>query len=144
MFKLISIIFAVVLGFSLSACGSEDTSAGSTPIDKASAEDRAPSFTGAWATDANPDLEMQATITGNSIKILWVTPSQDTKALYWKGTFPTSNPERIVSKADVEALSGSILGSQDKTKVFTYDGAELSFDFTVMGTTKTMHLRKER
>jgi hypothetical protein len=39
-------------------------------------------------------------------------------------------------------MSGSLLGSQDTTKTFTYANNEITFSFAMSGVTKTVHLKK--
>lgn len=133
--KLIILIVAVLLGISLSACGS-------TP-DAQPASSKTTSLTGSWTTDSDPDFEMHATVGANDIVIMWVSPSDESKSLYWKGTFNADGGSHILSKADTDALESSLLGSQDKSKQFTYDDDELSFEMSVMGTTKTIHLHRK-
>lgn len=81
----------------------------------------------------------EATVSDNAIQVDIV--DGDTSSLYWKGTFPSTG-ENVTSDGDVEAMSGSMLGSQDKTKTFTIKDDELSFKFSMMGTTKTIKLKK--
>ena len=45
-------------------------------------------------------------------------------------------------QGDREALDGSMLGSQDKDKAFSVDGDKISFEMSIMGTTKTVRLEK--
>lgn len=116
--------------FALSAC----SAAPAEPVDLA----------GAWSSPAGDGLQFVATISGDQIEMHMTM--DDTKGLYWKGTFPVSDQASdgtvITSVADVEALSGSLLGSQDASKDFTYSGGSLRFDFTMMGVTKTVSLSK--
>ena len=82
---------------------------------------------------------MEATIRDNSIEINIV--GNDTRSLYWKGTFPVGT-ERIKSVADKEALAASMLGSQESEKVFTLKDEQIDFDMSIAGTTRTVHLRR--
>lgn len=99
------------------------------------------SWNGTWVTD--PQF-MEAKIVGNLITVNIVT--EDSKSLFWKGTWDpaakATDGTTIISKADVEALSGSIMGSSEKTKPFTFNNDELTFEFSMMGTTKTVRIRK--
>ena len=97
---------------------------------------------GTWASTSTDGPTFEATISDNLIEMNLV--NGDTKALYWKGTFPV--PETvtegtvITSAADTEALSSSMLGSQDPSKNFTHTGGKLKFDFSALGVTKTVEL----
>jgi hypothetical protein len=39
-------------------------------------------------------------------------------------------------------MAGSILGSQDSTKTFSVDDDQLTFEMSMMGTTKTIKLKR--
>lgn len=101
-------------------------------------------LTGTWSSPSSEGVQFVATIGTGQIE-MHIT-ADDTKGLYWKGTFPvpdqTPDGAVITSAADTEALSGSLLGSQDASKDFTYSGGSLRFDFTMMGVTKTVSLSK--
>ena len=90
---------------------------------------------------------MEAEIKDGTITIYLVNKKEDTKMLYWQGTVPTPDTTEdkydFTSEADTEALSQSLLGSQDKTKDFKYENGVLSFDFTALGTTKTIKMERE-
>ncbi|MBK8748789.1 MAG: hypothetical protein IPM04_13275 [Saprospiraceae bacterium] len=128
MHKIVATIIAIILlPFGLGAC-----SGGS---DAAPAKaDKQVSLNGTWKADG-----FEAVIADNSIEVNIV--DQDTSSLYWKGTFPAGS-ETVTSEADTEALSESMLGSQDATKTFTVKDNEISFKITIMGTSKVVHLKK--
>lgn len=124
--KLIAALIALIaLPLVLSGCG--PAAEGSTP--KA-----AVSHTGTWKADA-----FEATITADTIEIHIV--DADSKSLYWKGTFHEGS-DVVNSHADREALDASMLGSQDSEKTFAVDDDQISFEMSMMGTTKTIHLKK--
>jgi hypothetical protein len=125
------VIFSLFI-FSFSACGGSETS---EPV----------TLDGAWTESSNDDVKFVATITDNRIEM--TIDSEDSSSLYWKGTFPESGVTasegmKITSKADEEALAESFTGSQAKSKVFTYEDGTLDFEFTIMGTTRVIHLKK--
>lgn len=90
------------------------------------------------------DNEMfEAEVAQETIDIYIVDPASKTKSLYWRGTFdgkPSDNS--VKSEADRPALDSSLLGSQDSSKTFTTENDEIEFDFTMMGTTKTVTLKR--
>jgi hypothetical protein len=129
--KLVALLI-VPLVLAMTACSGAATKV--TPAD----------LNGAWASaDAN-GTTFEAAISDNLIEINLA--SSGTKALYWKGTLPLGSDSTadftVTSAADTDALSGSILGSQDPTKTFTYSAGKLKFDFSAMGVTKTVELSK--
>ena len=92
------------------------------------------------------DAYQAATIDGETITINWVTNNEDTKSLYWVGSFeaPTSGAESHswTSKRDQEATESAMLASGDETKKFTYENGEISYEAGIMGTTTTVRLSK--
>lgn len=97
-----------------------------------------------------PDTTMTATIAENSIVIVLKLESHeegdaDPAGTYWAGTFDTDNKSDsfiTASLADSKELSYSVLGSQDRTKTFTYDQGIISFNFSIMGQSTTVQLSK--
>lgn len=98
-----------------------------------------------------PSSVMSATVRDGSIEIVMHLNSgvegddSGVTSKYWAGTFNMSNMSdsfTVVSKVDKKALEFSIVGSQDDVKVFNYDHGDLSFPFSMMGMTTTVHLSK--
>lgn len=149
--KLIASIIAIMFIAVLSACSSPSgpstspvkaPSAASTPIPEVPVVDAVPaSWDGLWVTDP---AFMSAKIAGNLITINIV--ATDTTSLYWKGTWDPAAKAKdgteILSNADVPALAKSLMGSNEKVKHFKYAHDELTFVFSMMGTEKTVRLRK--
>ena len=134
MHKVVATIIAIILlPFGLGACSASPEAAPATKT-KQEAPVEKPSLVGTWKADG-----FEAVIADNSIEVNIV--DQDTSSLYWKGTFPAGS-ETVTSEADTEALSESMLGSQDATKTFTVKDNEISFKITIMGTSKVVHLKK--
>lgn len=130
MIKKFLVIFAV-LAFA-SACGSESP--------KKEAAPSAVSWDGTWSTD--PDF-MTAKIADDVIQIDITT--KDSTSLYWKGSWPSDAVKdniTLVSQGDTASMDASLMGSQDSTKEFNFLNNELTFKFTMMGTTKTVRLIK--
>lgn len=118
--KFAAFFIALLLG--VSACGSSS----------------AKSLNGTW----HEGTSFVAQVTNNKIRIDIVDEGDAT--LYWKGTFRSSVPNgtAIVSKGDKKAMDASILGSMDSTKKFTYANNRLVFKFSILGQTRTIHLRR--
>ena len=70
----------------------------------------------------------------------------DTKALYWAGTFvapeTADEPYTWDSENDKEKTDMALLASGDDTKTFTYENGQLSYDASMMGVTQTVKLEK--
>ena len=91
-----------------------------------------------------PKAIMSAVITENKIEI--TLTMQDTTGLFWSGTFDTdavtSKPFKTTSFGDQKLLDASMYGSSEKTKEFSYDNGDLSYQFSIMGVFTTVHLSK--
>lgn len=121
----------------LSACGgSHDDSKADVPT----------SLVGEWyqVNAKDGDMLAKASITPGSIQINLDT--RDESRVYWLGTFnsdqDTNKTFKVESKGDPDAMGMSLFGSRDKSKTFTYQDGEISYKFTMMGTTKTVRLAK--
>lgn len=101
-------------------------------------------LTGHWVADLDNGLSFEADVTATDISVSLAM--EDSSALYWLGTFSGTDVidgQKITSEADVEALAGSIFGSQDAEKVFTYEDGQLTFPFSIMGVSQTVKLVKQ-
>lgn len=124
--KLILILAAIV--FALSACGNSSISIPS---------DSPTSSNGIWAGDG-----MTAEVKDGDIEIHF--ESDDTKALYWSGTFPkTFEDGEFESTGDTEAMFASLMGSSDETKTFTFKDGKIIYEVSAMGVTKTVKLERK-
>lgn len=100
-------------------------------------------FNGTWKYEDPSGQEFTAVIHNNAIEVDWLMDAK-TSGLYWKGDFETDDSDgSILSKADRDALSRSLVGSRDKTKIFTYSDGKLQFKFGAMGITKVVTLEKQ-
>lgn len=104
------------------------------------------SMTGKWHQDepTSTGITMEATIDVTTIQIDMIT--RDSSSIYWLGTFDSdqdlSTSFEVVSVGDQDAMSRSIFGSQSSRKTFAYNDGELSYSFSIMGTTSTIRLTK--
>jgi hypothetical protein len=101
---------------------------------------------GNWTqTNGTPSLSMTATITDGKI-VIDMHLANDEGGTYWIGSFDTgkhtSSNFTVTSAGDVAKMSTMLLASQAMTKTFTYDNGVLSFDFSMMGVTRTVHLQR--
>lgn len=139
--KILSIALCALTVLALVACGSKGS--GDTGKDDTK---QPPVLTGTWKQNNSEsnDSYQEATITDSTIEVYWV--SDDTKALYWAGSFvaPTTayEPYTWDSANDTEKTSSALLASGDATKTFTYKDGTLSYEVTAMGVTKTVTMTK--
>lgn len=134
---LIAVVVTIAFLF-VTACGG--------PAPTSSSSEQGVSLSGHWtmADSSDPSFQIVGDITDSTVKLTW--KSDDISGLYWKGSFnapkSVSDGTVILSRGDTKAMDASILGSTSKTKEFTYDDGQLSFDFTLQGITKTIHLEQ--
>lgn len=114
------------------------------------AEDKQPAdLTGDWkqVNSSSDDSYQQATISGDTIEIYWVSDNGDSKSLYWAGSFeaPTTadEPYSWESKNDHDKTDSALMASSDDTKKFTYEKNQISYEASAMGTTTTIRLEKQ-
>lgn len=88
-----------------------------------------------------------AVISDNLIEIYFVNVEDETRGLYWTGSFDIPNtseePYSWFSKNDKEKAVLSISSSRDDTKAFTYENGQISYVASSWGDTFTVHLEKE-
>ncbi len=105
------------------------------------------SLSGEWhQTEGMKNVYMTATIHGGSIQI--DMENRDATYVYWMGTFEsdksTAMPFTTVSLGDTDAMAQSVFGSNSKMKTFTYKDGVISYDFTMLGSFKTVKLMKNK
>lgn len=132
--KLIVVFMSVVFCLSLCACGSTETQ-----VDNAEPLN----LMGNWEEKNKGEAYQAGFIDDTSIEIFWIM-DDGTQALYWSGTYEKPDNagdsytwESQNNKAKTET---ALLASLDDSKVFSYANGELSYEVSVMGTTKTVKL----
>ena len=152
--KILTAMIAAALLAMLTACGgttSADTSsAQNTNAASQKAEEKKPAdLTGDWkqVNSSSDDSYQQATISGDTIEIYWVSDNGDSKSLYWAGSFeaPTTadEPYSWESKNDHDKTDSALMASSDDTKKFTYEKNQISYEASALGTTTTIQLEKQ-
>lgn len=126
MLKKLYILFITLVVVSLSSACSSDSAATTQNLQ------------GNWVGS-----DMAAVVSERSIEVSFV--SDDTRSLYWSGSFfpyivegTTLNSER-----NEEAMRFSITATPVDFKQFTYKDGQLSYDVTMFGVTRTIHLERE-
>ena len=152
--KILTAMIAAALLAMLTECGgttSADTSsAQNTNAASQKAEEKKPAdLTGDWkqVNSSSDDSYQQATISGDTIEIYWVSDNGDSKSLYWAGSFeaPTTadEPYSWESKNDHDKTDSALMASSDDTKKFTYEKNQISYEASALGTTTTIRLEKQ-
>lgn len=150
--KILTAMIAAAILAMLTACGgtasTDNGSAENTASQKA--EEKQPAdLTGDWkqVNSSSDDSYQQATISGDTIEIYWVSDNGDTKSLYWAGSFeaPTTadEPYSWESKNDHDKTDSALMASSDDTKKFTYEKNQISYEASALGTTATIRLEKQ-
>ena len=149
--KITVAVAGAALALTLGACSGQPQGNATNQQQAAPVEQKKPlDLTGKWHATNSADessATFEAEIKDGVITIYFVNKKEDTKSLYWQGTVPapdtTDDKYDFTSQADTDALSKSLFGSQDKTKDFKYENGVLSFDFSALGTTKTIKMERE-
>jgi hypothetical protein len=101
---------------------------------------------GTWTQTSSGFSTINMTATINDGEISIDMSNGNLSGLYWKGTFPVSsimsNGFTTTSVGDVAAMNSSMLASLDKTKTFSYKDGDLSYSFSMLGMTTTVHMKR--
>lgn len=145
-------LFAL-LGYGIAGCAAVAPTAAPTGTDasteaEAETQPEPADLVGEWVqtNSESEDSYQVATITADTIEVNWMSESNDTRALYWAGSYaaPTSpGAFEWVSENDTEKTAGAMLASGDATKTFAYDDEVIRYDVTAMGVTKTVELERQ-
>ncbi len=138
-------VFSLVFAFT--ACGNSGSSGKSS---EKSEQPKKIDLTGDWKqSNSGSDESYQiATIQNDVIEIFWYSEEDETKALYWSGTYaaPEDAAEPYIwnSENDKEKTDGALMASGDDTKTFTYEDGEISYEVSALGITQTVRLEKAK
>lgn len=140
--RIFAMLLTTMAALTITACGG----------DNSATKEEAPAqplvLTGEWkqVNSNSEDTYHIAVIQDDAIEINWVMEEDDTKALYWAGTFvapeTADEPYTWDSENDKEKTDMALLASGDDTKTFTYENGQLSYDASMMGVTQTVKLEK--
>lgn len=88
-------------------------------------------------------ITMVATVTKDKIVIAMTFGDNDDHGLYWQGTFQdNATSATIISQGDKMEMDDSLFGSEDSSKVFTYNNGDLAFPSSFEGVDSIIHLSK--
>ncbi|MDQ0574300.1 hypothetical protein [Agromyces albus] len=151
--RITALALFALLGYGLSGCAADaptaaPVSAAASNEAEAEPQPEPADLVGEWVqtNSESEDSYQVATITADSIEVNWISESNDTRALYWAGSYtaPTSpGTFEWVSQNDTEKTAGAMLASSDATKTFAYDEDVIRYDVTAMGVTKTVELERK-
>lgn len=143
--KCVMAVFAIatVAALALGLCG-----CGGGNNNSSSQQKTPPDLTGTWKQANGSETSYQmATISDGTIEIYWISNGGDTKSLYWSGTYvaPTEATDNYSwdSVNDHSKTGSALLASNDDSKTITYDGKQLSYSASAMGSTTTVKLEKQ-
>lgn len=105
-------------------------------------------LTGTWkqVNSNSSDSYQEAIISGNTIEVYWVFDNEDSKSLYWAGSYVA--PDKSVTEYswtsvnDHEKTDMALLASSDDTKVIGYKDGQLYWEASALGSTMTVKLEK--
>lgn len=105
-------------------------------------------FSGTWkqVNSRSKDAYQEATISGDTIEIYWMSDNGETKSLYWAGTYvaPEGEVETYSwdSVNDHEKTKLALLASSADTKTISYKDGQIYYEASAMGTADTIKLEK--
>lgn len=138
-----------LVGIGLTGCSAPTASNGEAPAVTQTTEAAKPAdLVGDWkqSNSQSSDSYQQATITASTIEIYWVSDGGNTTSLYWAGTYtpPTEEGSFVwTSTNDTSKTDGALLASGDATKDFSFDGSQISYEVSALGTTTTVKLERK-
>jgi hypothetical protein len=134
--KALALLAMIVSIFTLAACGDTHGASGSK---------NPTSLVGEWhQVNSNPNGWLTASISGEAIQVN--LRGRDTSSIFWLGSFDTDRTPvgkfKVVSLGDQDAMRWKITASTESKKTFTYNNGDLSFEFSAMGSSTTIHMAK--
>ena len=104
-------------------------------------------LTGIWKSSEEEEMQMEAIIENETIKVRWIANDGQTKVLYWVGSYIA--PAKSISEyqwssvRDKEQTATAFLSSLDETKLFQYSNGNLSYEIPSSKSKKTISLIRE-
>lgn len=104
-------------------------------------------LTGLWKSSEEEEMQMEALIENETIKVKWIANDGQTKVLYWVGSYIAPS-ESITeyqwnSVRDKEQTETAFLSSLDETKLFQYSNGNLSYEIPSSKSKKIISLMRE-
>lgn len=139
---------ALVALIALTGCSSPPSTGAPSAASSTAAQSPSPeapaSLVGNWKQSNGTETNYQtASISADTMEIYWVNTADESKSLYWAGSFTEPKDGTWESVNDTSKTSSAMLASTAATKIFTFKDGEISYEVTALGTTKTVHLVRE-
>ena len=139
--RILSLLTATIMILTLTACGGEKETASSENHAKSPVD-----LTGTWTQTAKSDSYQEAVIANGIIEINWISEEDNSKSIYWVGTYDAPakpiDEFKWISERDTAATDMALLASTDDTKEFTYADGIISYEVSALGTTAMLKLEK--
>lgn len=140
--KITAVVLGVLVFFGILGCSGNESPIPRNDLKaQAVADQVAPTMNleGVWTHKTDKGGVFEATVAAKSIKILMKTPN-DTSLVYWNGTFESRQMlgAVVVSQVNEDAF----VVSKSTSKDFVVGADTLTFDFTQMGMTKKVELKR--
>jgi hypothetical protein len=142
--RLLSVVLVILLLFTLTSCGGNNTTSGSNEGNKEMDLDL--DLSGGWKqrnSNSNTDYQI-AMIDDGTIEIYW--KDDDGTSLYWAGTYEApsseSNEYTWESINDRSRTDSALFASGDDTKAFKHKNGVISYSVSALGVTTTVELER--
>lgn len=140
--KILLSLLCLTLSIGVIGCGK--TEAKEAPSEPAKVETpQKTNIDGEYTQKSDEDDIMTAEVKDGVITVNWYTKSDETKALYWKGTCDSEfdgTTYEWTSTGDTDTMSSAMLASQDSEKKFKYEDGIISFEMSMLGVTSKIKL----
>lgn len=148
--KFLILLSCFTLVIFLTACGNSQKENSNTYTVKTSKKEEPLNLYGTWKqinSDDDKNYQEAKISEDGTIEINWVSEEDDSKSLYWAGSFeaPTKETKKYswISNNDKEKTEEALLASEDDTKEFNYKNGILSYEASALGTTTTIKMKKQ-
>ena len=147
-----SIIAAIVLVASITACSSEEQAPNSTKPENNSSVEAEPAeqeaeetvtLDGEWTTeDKQLEAAFFAEVSNGVITIWWSNAKNAKNEIYWVGSVPKEVEYEMISKGDQKAMADSFIALDQEALALNYENDYLTFEFSIGDITQTIHMQR--
>ncbi len=143
--KMLMTLGCLLIIITLTACGEKTTES-----QKVQDSNEPLNLYGTWTqTNSNSETSYQEAVISEdgTITVNWINEDDDTKSLYWAGSFeaPTTSDDTYswTSTNDKGQTDSALLASGDDTKDFKYENGVISYEASALGSTMTVKLERK-
>lgn len=145
--KLLFLLFMILFAFLTISCKTKTTVESPLPSPEDKSIEKTNDLTGLWKSSEDEEMQMEAIIEDETIKVRWIANDGQTKVLYWVGSYiaPTESVSEYQwsSVRDKERTATAFLCSLDDTKLFQYSNGNLSYEIPSSKSKETISLIRE-